>query len=98
MMSHRIILTFISVCLQVVSLLTGGEETAANDMKNSLGQNPNHESGVDMAFDALMDLEKNSDLSDFMRNYIESSDTMESLWRVDNNKLRTNRVTEGVLR
>ena len=68
-------------------------------MKNiSVAQSPHNESGVDMAFDALMDLEKNSDLSDFMKNYIESSDTMESLWRVDNNKLRTNRVTEGVLR
>ena len=77
----------------MVSLLTGGEETAAQDMKTSF-----HESGVDMAFDALMDLEKNSDLSDFMKNYIESSDTMESLWRVNNNKLRTNRETASVLR
>ena len=29
------------------------------------------ESGVDMAFDALMDLEKNSDLSTFMKTFIE---------------------------
>ena len=82
----------------MVSLLTGGEEAAAQDMKTSLCQDPLHESGVDMAFDALMDLEKNSDLSDFMKNYIESSDTMESLWTVNNNKLRTNSETESVLR
>ena len=82
----------------MVSLLTGGEEAAAQDMKTSLFQAPLHESGVDMAFDALMDLEKNSDLSDFMKNYIESSDTMESLWTVNNNKLRTNSETESVLR
>ena len=68
-------------------------------MKNvSLGQSAHHESGVDMAFDALLDLEKNSDLSDFMKNYMGSSDSMESLWTVDNNKLRTNSVTESVLR
>ena len=80
------------------SLLTGGEATA-HDMKSfSLTQTPHHESGVDMAFDALMDLEKNSDLSDFMRNYIESSDSMENLWTVDNKKLRTNLETESVLR
>ena len=79
--------------LQVLSLLTGG------DMKNiSLAQSPHQESGVDMAFDALMDLEKNSDLSDFMKNYIGSSDSMENLWIVENNKLRTNLVTESVLR
>ena len=79
--------------MQVVSLLT------ADNMNNiSLTHTPQLDSGVDMAFDALMDLEKNSDLSDFMKNYIESTDSMESLWTVENNKLRTNTETESVLR
>ena len=78
------------------SLLTAD---SADNMKNfSLTQTPHLESGVDMAFDALMDLEKNSDLSDFMKNYIESTDNMESLWTVENNKLKTNSETESVLR
>ena len=86
--------------LQVLSFLTRQEATtAAPDMKNiSLGESSHHESGVDMAFDALMELEKNSDLSDFMKNYTGGSDSMENLWTVDNNTLITNSQTESVLR
>ena len=37
-----------------------------------------HESGVDMAFDALMDLEENADLPNFMRSHLETVDTLQT--------------------
>ena len=78
--------------LQVVSLLSPL-------MNIQDAQSSNKESGVDMAFDALMDLEENSDLSQFMKTFlISSSGSMEELWTVENNTVRTNTETESVLR
>ena len=77
--------------MQVVNLLTPLMNTRA-------AQSSSKESGVDMAFDALMDLEENSDLSHFMKTYISSTGSMEELWRMENNTVRTHIETESVLR
>jgi len=47
-----------------------------------------HESGVDMAFDALMDLEENADLPNFMRSHLETVETLQT----DKKHLHTYRV------
>ena len=67
-------------------------------MSNSLLSSQHKESGVDMAFDALMDLEENSDLSNFMKTFMTNSDSMEELWTMENNTIRTHKETETVLR
>ena len=58
------------------------------------------ESGVDMAFDALLDLEENSDLSNFMKNFTNNnSDDPSDIWRIlDDNSYETNKATQDVLR
>ena len=58
------------------------------------------ESGVDMAFDALLDLEENSDLSNFMKNFTNNnSDDPCDIWRIlDDNSYETNKATQDVLR
>ena len=57
------------------------------------------ESGVDMAFDALMDLEENSDLSNFMKNFDEGSGDFLDLWSsLDSSLACTNKATAEVLR
>ena len=57
------------------------------------------ESGVDMAFDALMDLEENSDLSNFMKTFIEGSGDSLELWSsLDGGAVITSKATEEVLR
>ena len=54
------------------------------------------ESGVDMAFDALMDLEDNVDLANFMKTHMEGSD---ELWSLDSHKeVVTNQWTGKILR
>ena len=55
------------------------------------------ESGVDMAFDALMDLEENSDLSSFMKNFDYSEDPSDIWTQLDDNTLITNKATKQVL-
>ena len=55
------------------------------------------ESGVDMAFDALMDLEENSDLSNFMKNFDYSEDPSDIWTQLDDNTLVTNKATQQVL-
>ena len=85
--------------LQVVSLLAGGDPLSPPLMNIRDIQSSNKESGVDMAFDALMDLEENSDLSQFMKTHlISSSGNMEELWTVENKRIRTSTETERVLR
>ena len=57
------------------------------------------ESGVDMAFDALMNLEENSDLSNFMKTFIEGSGDSLELWSsLDDGTVITSKATEKVLR
>ena len=57
------------------------------------------ESGVDLAFDALMDLEENSDLSNFMKVFIEGSGDALDLWSsLDCGLFSTNKATMEVLR
>ena len=59
-----------------------------------------HESGVDLAFDALMDLEENSDLSTFMKTFLEEgAETAVELWTsLDETTVATNSATQRVLR
>jgi len=78
-------------------VLTSGD-LPPSDMRSREDQCHKNESGVDMAFDALMDLEENSDLSHFMKTYISSTGSMEELWRMENNTVRTHIETESVLR
>ena len=57
------------------------------------------ESGVDMAFDALMDLEENADLATFMKSHMEDSDDVQQLWTLNSNKeVVTNPMTGHILR
>ena len=90
-------MSLISHSVQVVSVLTAGD-LPPSDMRSREDQCHKNESGVDMAFDALMDLEENSDLSHFMKTYISSTGSMEELWRMENNTVRTHIETESVLR
>lgn len=57
------------------------------------------ESGVDMAFDALMDLEENSDLSNFMKTFVEDAGDSLELWSsLECGAVSTNKATLEVLR
>ena len=57
------------------------------------------ESGVDMAFDALMDLEENSDLSNFMKTFVEDAGDSLELWSsLGCGAVSTNKATLEVLR
>eukprot|EP00092_Neocalanus_flemingeri_P065909 GFUD01080223.1.p1 GENE.GFUD01080223.1~~GFUD01080223.1.p1 ORF type:complete len:579 (-),score=160.71 GFUD01080223.1:70-1806(-) len=57
------------------------------------------ESGVDMAFDAFMDLEENADLATFMKSHMEGSEDVQELWTVNSQKeVVTNRWTSQILR
>jgi len=58
-----------------------------------------NESGVDMAFDALMDLEENSDMSSFLKKYIEGSENAQELWTLgaDGGSLYTNKAVHETL-
>ena len=64
------------------------------------GDTLRHESGVDLAFDALMDLEENSDLSTFMKTFLEEgAETAVELWTsLDETTVATNAATQRVLR
>eukprot|EP00092_Neocalanus_flemingeri_P060122 GFUD01072022.1.p1 GENE.GFUD01072022.1~~GFUD01072022.1.p1 ORF type:complete len:582 (+),score=158.62 GFUD01072022.1:30-1748(+) len=57
------------------------------------------ESGVDMAFDAFMDLEENADLATFMKSHMEGSEDVQELWTVNSQKeVVTNQWTSQILR
>eukprot|EP00092_Neocalanus_flemingeri_P046856 GFUD01052882.1.p1 GENE.GFUD01052882.1~~GFUD01052882.1.p1 ORF type:complete len:583 (+),score=160.60 GFUD01052882.1:371-2119(+) len=57
------------------------------------------ESGVDMAFDAFMDLEENADLATFMKSHMEGSEDVQELWTVKSQKeVVTNQWTSQILR
>merc|ERR1712227_996867 len=57
------------------------------------------ESGVDLAFDALMDLEENSDLSNFMKTFMDGSSSTQELWTsLDDTTVQTHAATEQILR
>ena len=57
------------------------------------------ESGVDMAFDALMDLEENSDLSNFMKTFVEEAGDYLELWSsLGSGAVNMNKATAEILR
>ena len=57
------------------------------------------ESGVDMAFDALMNLEENADLANFMKSHLSSGGDVQELWTINSYKqVITNPWTGQILR
>ena len=57
------------------------------------------ESGVDMAFDALMNLEENSDLANFMKSHLSGGTDLQDLWTINSYKeVITNQYTGQILR
>ena len=57
------------------------------------------ESGVDMAFDALMDLQENADLANFMKSHMDDTDDVQELWTINSHKeVVTNQWTGQILR
>ena len=63
------------------------------------GNETEFESGVDLAFDALMDLEENSDLSNFMKTFMDGSSNAQELWTtLDGSTVQTNVATQQILR
>ena len=66
----------------------------------SVSTHSRNESGVDMAFDALMDLEENSDMSSFLKKYIDGSDNAQDLWTLgaDGESLFANKAVHETLR
>ena len=57
------------------------------------------ESGVDMAFDALMDLQENADLVNFMKSHMDDTDDVQELWTINSHKeVITNQWTGQILR
>ena len=80
----------------------GATENSNNSLDVIRGQEmvrAKPESGVDLAFDALMDLEENSDLSNFMKVFIEGSGDALDLWSsLDCGLFSTNKATMELLR
>ena len=80
----------------------GATENSNNSLDVTRGQEmvrAKPESGVDLAFDALMDLEENADLSNFMKAFIEGSGDALDLWSsLDCGLVSTNKATMEVLR
>ena len=57
------------------------------------------ESGVDLAFDALMDSEENSDLSNFMKTFLDGSSSAQELWtKLDGSTVQTHAATQQILK
>ena len=83
---------------EVVVDLTEEPDTAlACDKNNEI--NDTKESGVDMAFDAMMDLEENADLANFMKSRLDVAEEVEELWRINSDKeIITNQWTGQILR
>lgn len=79
-------------------------ESEKSDSGNQVGDNQNKidstkESGVDMAFDALMDLEENADLANFMKSHMDDTDDVQELWTINSHKeVITNQWTGQILR
>ena len=92
MLIVTIIVQALAVCAQQVQ--------PPGDTLRPAGADTKHESGVDLAFDALMDLEENSDLSTFMKTFLEEgAETAVELWTsLDEITVATNAATQRVLR
>ena len=77
--------------------MLGGVSSSMSVSTSTLSRN---ESGVDMAFDALMDLEENSDMSSFLKKYIDGSDNAQDLWTLgaDGESLFANKTVHETLR
>ena len=82
--------------------VSGEEVTDASDKEVGEKQKEienEKESGVDMAFDALMNLEENADLANFMKSHLSSGEDMQELWTINSYKeVITNPWTGHILR
>ena len=82
--------------------VSGEEVTDASDKEVGEKQKQienEKESGVDMAFDALMNLEENADLTNFMKSHLSSGEDMQELWTINSYKeVITNPWTGHILR
>ena len=82
--------------------VSGEEVTDASDKEVGEKQKEienEKESGVDMAFDALMNLEENADLANFMKIHLSSGEDMQELWTINSYKeVITNPWTGHILR
>ena len=79
-------------------------ESEKSDAESQVGDKQNKidstkESGVDMAFDALMDLQENADLANFMKSHMDDTDDVQELWTINSHKeVVTNQWTGQILR
>ena len=81
----------------VVDLTKEPDMTLVCDKNNKISYMK--ESGVDMAFDAMMDLEENADLANFMKSHLDVAEDVEELWRINSHKdVGTNQWTGQILR
>jgi len=82
--------------------VSGEEVTDASDKEVGEKQKKienEKESGVDMAFDALMNLEENADLANFMKSHLSCGEDMQELWTINSYKeVITNPWTGHILR
>ena len=80
--------------------MLGGVSGVSSTLSVSTSTYSRNESGVDMAFDALMDLEENSDMSSFLKKYIDGSDNAQDLWTLgaDGESLFANKAVHETLR
>ena len=83
---------------EVVVDITEESDTAQVIVKNNQIEDLK-ESGVDMAFDAMMDLEENADLANFMKSHLDVAEDVEELWKINSDKeIITNQWTGQILR
>ena len=81
----------------VVDLTEEPDRTLVCDKNNKIEDAK--ESGVDMAFDAMMDLEENADLANFMKSNLDVAKDVEELWSINSDKeIITNLWTGQILR
>ena len=81
----------------VVDLTEEPDMTLVCDKNNKIEDAK--ESGVDMAFDAMMDLEENADLANFMKSHLDVAEDVEELWKINSDKeIITNQWTGQILR
>ena len=81
----------------VVDLTEEPDATLVCDKNKEI--NDTKESGVDMAFDAMMDLEENADLANFMKSHLDVAKDVQELWRINSDKeIITNQWTSDILR
>ena len=83
---------------EVVVDITEKRDTAQVIVKNNQIEDLK-ESGVDLAFDAMMDLEENADLANFMKSHLDVAEDVEELWKINSDKeIITNQWTGQILR